>query len=156
MMARCALVALSAALVLAGCGGGTAPAPPGPPAPGPVATPPPPPKPPGLAAQPEAGPPLPPIPYEVKQRRDPFSPVVVSQGGKGLQVGSVKLVGIIQGRQSPLALVEAPDGIGYILKPSDTLGDGRVTQIGPDSVTFAVPGAPGQKPGSVTLRLRTD
>ncbi|MBI2526268.1 MAG: hypothetical protein HYV93_09825 [Candidatus Rokubacteria bacterium] len=109
-----------------------------------------------MAAQPEAGPPLPPMLYEVKRRRDPFSPVVVSQGGKGLQVGSVKLVGIIQGRQSPLALVEAPDGIGYILKPGDTLGDGRVTQIGPDSVTFGVPGTPGQKPGSVTLRLRTD
>ena len=155
MIARGALLLAALTLVLAGCGGGAPSAPPGPPAPGPVATPPPP-KPPGMAALPETGPPLPPIPYEAKQRRDPFSPVVVSQGGKGLQVGSVKLVGVIQGRQWPLALVEAPDGIGYILKPGDTLGDGRVTQITADSVAFAVGGSPGRKSSSVTLRLRTD
>lgn len=155
MIARGTLAVLAVALLLAGCGGGSAPPPPGPPAPGPVATPPQP-KLPAQPAQPEAGPPLPPIPYEAKQRRDPFTPVVVSQGGKGLQVGSVKLVGIIRGRQSPLALVEAPDGIGYILKPGDTLGDGRVTQIAPDAVTFTVAGPPGQKPSVVTLRLRTD
>ncbi|MEK7372229.1 MAG: hypothetical protein AAB265_12325 [candidate division NC10 bacterium] len=155
MIARGALLLAALTLVLAGCGGGAPSAPPGPPAPGPVATPPPP-KPPGMAALPETGPPLPPIPYEAKQRRDPFSPVVVSQGGKGLQVGSVKLVGVIQGRQWPLALVEAPDGIGYILKPGDTLGDGRVTQITADSVSFAVAGPPSQKSSSVTLRLRTD
>ncbi len=155
MIARGALLLAALTLVLAGCGGGAPSAPPGPPAPGPVATPPPP-KPPGMAALPETGPPLPPIPYEAKQRRDPFSPVVVSQGGKGLQVGSVKLVGVIQGRQWPLALVEAPDGIGYIVKPGDTLGDGRVTQITADSVAFAVAGSPGRKSSSVTLRLRTD
>ena len=143
MIARGALLLAALTLVLAGCGGGAPSAPPGPPAPGPV-------------AMPETGPPLPPIPYEAKQRRDPFSPVVVSQGGKGLQVGSVKLVGVIQGRQWPLALVEAPDGIGYILKPGDTLGDGRVTQITADSVAFAVGGSPGRKSSSVTLRLRTD
>ena len=155
MIGRGALLLAALTLVLAGCGDGAPLAPPGPPAPGPVATPPPP-KPPGMAALPETGPPLPPIPYEAKQRRDPFSPVVVSQGGKGLQVGSVKLVGVIQGRQWPLALVEAPDGIGYILKPGDTLGDGRVTQITADSVAFAVGGSPGRKSSSVTLRLRTD
>jgi len=155
MIARGALLLTALALVLAGCGGGTAPTPPGPAAPGPVATPPPP-KPPAMPVPPEAGPPLPPIPYEAKQRRDPFSPVVVSQAGKGLQVGSVKLAGVIQGRQSLLALVEAPDGIGYILKPGDTLGDGRVTQITADSVSFSVAGPPGQKQSAVTLRLRTD
>ncbi len=132
-----------------------APTPPGPPAPGPVVTPPPP-KPPAQAVQPEAGPPLPPKAYEARQRRDPFTPVTVSLGGKGLQVGSAKLVGIIQGRRAPLALVEAPDGIGYILKAGDSLGDGRVTHIAPDAVTFTVAGPPGQKPGTVTLRLRTD
>jgi len=156
MIARGALLLAALTLVLAGCGGGAPSTPPGPSAPGPVATPPPP-KPPGMAALAEAGAPLPPIPYATKQRRDPFSPVViVSQGGKGLQVGSVKLVGVIQGRQWPLALVEAPDGIGYILKPGDTLGDGRVTQITADSVSFAVAGPPSQKSSSVTLRLRTD
>ena len=34
--------------------------------------------------------------------------------------------------------VEAQDGIGYILKPGDTLGDGRLLEIGADSVVFAV------------------
>jgi Tfp pilus assembly protein PilP len=65
----------------------------------------------------------------------------------------VKLVGIIQGRKGPLALVEAPDGLGYILKVDDVLGDGRVTEIGSGTVTFAVIGRAGQKPATVTLRL---
>jgi hypothetical protein len=98
---------------------------------------------------------LAPIPYEAKARRDPFAPLVIASGGKGLTIGSAKLVGIIAGPQ-PLALVETAEGIGYILKSGDTLGDGRVTEIGADSVSFAVAPKPGEQGGIVTLRLRTD
>jgi Tfp pilus assembly protein PilP len=106
---------------------------------------------------PEAGPPLPPLSYEARQRRDPFQPQVVTPTGtRGLSVAAVKLVGVVQGRLAPLALVEAPDGIGYILKSGDVLGDGRVTEIGSDSVSFAVAARPGAAPTVVTLRLRTD
>lgn len=102
---------------------------------------------------PEPGPPLPPLSYEAKNRRDPFVPItpVIEKSG-GLNVIGVQLVGIIEGRQ-PLALVEAPGGLGYILKPGDMLGNGRVTAIGPGSVTFAIGGRPGEQDTTVTLRL---
>ncbi len=48
------------------------------------------------------------------------------------------------------------DGIGYILKPGDALGNGRVTAITAASVTFAVSAQPGQGPTTVTLRLPLD
>jgi hypothetical protein len=101
---------------------------------------------------PEAGPPLPPLTYESKGRRDPFAPVPVIKEKTGLDVASTKLVGIIQGAQL-LALVEAPDGLGYILKPGDVLGNGRVTDVTARSVTFAVVGQAGQHETSLTLRL---
>jgi Tfp pilus assembly protein PilP len=107
--------------------------------------------------EPDAGPPLPPATYDARQRRDPFAPLVVTEGAtKGLTVASVKLTGVILGGQSPLGLVEAPDGIGYILKLGDMLGNGRVVEIGKDTISFAVAGRPGQPASTVTLRLRTD
>jgi Tfp pilus assembly protein PilP len=90
--------------------------------------------------------------YEPKGRRDPFSPVQVAVEKGGLDVATTKLVGIIQGHQ-PLALVEAPDGLGYILKTGDVLGNGRITDITANSVTFAVAGRAGQRETSLTLRL---
>ena len=54
-----------------------------------------------------------------------------------ISVTAVKLAGIVGGRGGLMALVEGPDGTGYILKPGDALGDGRVTGITPNSVTFA-------------------
>ena len=102
---------------------------------------------------PEPRPPLPPLTYEGRGRRDPFSPVVLApEKTSGLDVSTVRLVGIIQGHQL-LALVEAPDGLGYILKPGDVLGNGRVTDITRSSVTFAVAGRGGQRDTSLTLRL---
>ena len=62
---------------------------------------------------------------------------------------------MIRGR-TLLALVEAPDGLGYILKPGDTLGDGRVTDITPNIVTFAVAAKAGQSATTATLRLAQD
>ncbi|HLC40324.1 MAG TPA: hypothetical protein VJO34_01705 [Methylomirabilota bacterium] len=97
--------------------------------------------------------PLPPIAYEAKGRPDPFRSLAGRDSGesKGLTVASIKLVGVIQGRQGPLALVETPDGLGYIVKPGDVVGDGKVTEIGRDSVTFEL----GRR-GPFVLRLRTE
>jgi Tfp pilus assembly protein PilP len=103
---------------------------------------------------PEAGPPLPPLSYETKGRRDPFAPITPAiEKSKGIDVSTLKLVGIIEGRQ-PLALVDAPDGLGYILKAGDMLGNGRVTDIARGAVTFAVAARGGERDASVTLRLR--
>ena len=157
---RTALLVAAVAIGLQACGGGGAPPPP-PPAPGPVAVPPKPAAAPKPAAggfkEPEPGPAIPPIAYRAGQQRAPCVPVVLpTERRAGLQVGSVRLVGVIQGRREPLALVEAPDGIGYVLKSGDTLGDGRVTEIGGNSVSFLVAAKPGEKAQVVTLRLKTD
>jgi hypothetical protein len=95
---------------------------------------------------------LPAIAYETKGRRDPFTPIFVGKDNAGLSVTAVKLTGIVGGRGGLMALVEAPDGIGYILKPGDALGDGRVTGLTPNSVTFAV--APRGSHGATSLTLR--
>ena len=151
MSPRALALATATSLVLVGFGSGVAP--PAAQTPTGTATPP---RPLMAPREPDLGPALPPMTYEAKARRDPFAPLVIaSSGGKGLTIGSAKLVGIISGPQ-PLALVETPEGIGYILKAGDTLGDGRVTEIGADSVSFAVALKPGEKAGSVTLRLKTD
>jgi len=103
---------------------------------------------------PEAGPPLAPLSYEGKGRRDPFAPITPAvEKSRGIDVSALKLAGIIEGRQ-PLALVDAPDGLGYILKPGDMLGNGRVTDIARGSVTFAVTGRAGERDVSITLRIK--
>jgi hypothetical protein len=91
--------------------------------------------------------------YEAKGRRDPFMPLDVTGGPKGLEVATTKLTGIVRGANTTLALVEAQDGIGYILKPGDTLGDGRLVEIGIDTVVFAVAARPGAQSNRVVLRL---
>lgn len=105
-----------------------------------------------LPKLPEPGPPLAPLTYDGRGRRDPFAPVRVAVEKPGLDIATAKLVGVIQGRQL-LALVELPDGLGYILKPGDVLGNGRVTDITVHSATFAVAGRGGQRDTSVTLKL---
>jgi len=105
---------------------------------------------------PGAGKALPPVAYEGKNRRDPFAPVSLATEAKGINVTAAKLVGIVQGRGATLALVEGPDGVGYILKNGDALGNGRVTAITGTTVTFAVSAQPGQGPTTVTLRLVLD
>ena len=84
--------------------------------------------------------------------RDPFSPVPVAKEKAGLDVATTRLVGVIQGGQL-LALVEAPDGLGYIVRPGDVLGNGRITDVTVSSITFAVAGQAGQRENSLTLRL---
>ncbi len=155
---------LVASALLAACGASEAPpsAPAPTPTPPPVAAPPAPgaPAAPGASAikpkEPEAGRPLPPIAFDSKGRRDPFAPVSLAAEHKGITLTAAKLVGIVQGRPGLMALVEGPDGIGYILKTGDALGNGRVTAITAASVTFAVAAQPGQGPTTVTLRLPLD
>jgi len=148
-------------LALGGCGGGT-PSAPTPsvaaPAPAAAATPPPAAVKPGPVAmpkEPDPGPPLPPLTYDSKGRRDPFVVASIVINKPGLSVATLKLAGVIRGR-TLLALVEAPDGLGYILKPGDTLGDGRVTEITPTIVTFAVAAKAGQSATTATLKLAQD
>ena len=89
---------------------------------------------------------------EIKGRRDPFTTLDVVTGPTGLTVATTKLTGIVRG-SSTLALVETSDGIGYILRTGDTLGDGRLLEIGADNVVFAVSAKPGAPPSRVVLKL---
>jgi hypothetical protein len=102
---------------------------------------------------------VPPVPqaaganYEPKGRRDPFLPPDLTGGPKGLEVSTTKLTGIVRSARTTLALVETTDGIGYILKPGDTLGDGRLMEIAADSVVFAIAAKPGSPSNRVVLKL---
>jgi len=99
-------------------------------------------------------PPPPPASYTRKGRRDPFEPIETSQS-VGLAVTSARLRGIIRG-SSIRALLETPDGVGYIMKQGDTLGDGRLIEIGADSVVFRIPPRRGATTDRVVLRLSSD
>ncbi len=55
-----------------------------------------------------------------------------------------------------MALVETSDGIGYILKVGDTLGNGRLVEIGSDAAIFSVAPRSGSTPKRVVLRLASD
>jgi hypothetical protein len=91
--------------------------------------------------------------YADKGRKDPFVEVQLSASTGGLSVATTKLTGIVRGRRATLALLETQEGIGYILKPGDTLGDGRLMEIGADNVVFAVAPKAGSTVQRVVLRL---
>ena len=61
--------------------------------------------------EPDTGKALPPIAYEPKGRRDPFTPIFLGKDNAALSVSAVKLTGVVGGRGGLLALVEAPDGV---------------------------------------------
>jgi hypothetical protein len=96
--------------------------------------------------------------YEPQGRRDPFEVLEGAQGagGGGNLVATARLTGIVRSARATLALLETPEGIGYILKPGDTLGDGRLLEIGSDSVVFQVPQKPGESTNRVVLRMAMD
>jgi Tfp pilus assembly protein PilP len=94
--------------------------------------------------------------YEAKGRRDPFSAVSTLEGSKTATIAAAKLRGVVHGHSGILALVDTAEGVGYIVKPGDTLADGRVVEIGRDSVVFAVAPRPGASTNRVILRLPTD
>jgi hypothetical protein len=148
---RTLLTAAGLAGVLAACGGSPLPAQA--------------PKPPVAAAPPATAMKLPAAPaapeptgpdipkYEIKGRRDPFETLDVKEGAAGTTVAAARLTGIVRSPNTTLALVETPEGIGYILKPGDTLGDGRLLEIGSDSVVFQVTPKPGSPTNRVVLKL---
>jgi hypothetical protein len=156
---RLVTAALAAGIWLGGCSGAEPPAPPSKP-PAPAAAPAAPPAAPGAATvrplDPGAGRALPPLAYDSKGRRDPFAPVSIARENRGINVTAAKLVGIVRSAQGALALVEGPDGVGYVLRNGDGLGNGRVTAITATTVTFALAAQPSQGPSTVTLRLVMD
>ena len=86
MNRRALVLATATSLVLVAFGSGIAPPAAQTPTPAP-------PRPLVAPREPDPGPPLPPMTYEAKARRDPFAPVVIATGSKGLTIGSAKLVG---------------------------------------------------------------
>lgn len=161
------VVLLGLAGLTAGCTGSPAPTASPVPATSPAPAPAPAPAPSGPAASPPAGSPvaaapIPPLPeprnleYDPRGRRDPFETLEVREGASGPTVASARLTGIVRSGQGPLALVETADGLGYILKPGDTLGDSRLVEIGSDSVVFSVSRRPGSTTDRVVLKLPGD
>ncbi len=157
------VLGLVASLVLGGCSGGGAPSAP----------------PPARPAQPEAAKPAaavplaaapapPPYVYEAKDRRDPFRPLIqprvaptrTAKRKTGPSVEEIKLTGIIWDRRGAFALVEAPNGAGYVLRVNDTIGeDARVAKITPEAVTIEVKpavAAPNVPSRQVELRLKKE
>jgi len=121
--------------------------PPAPAAPPPAATPPPSAPGPAAVAPAPAGvltqaPELPRTPaptYDTRGRRDPFEVLETREGAPGTSVNAARLAGVVRSQSGPMALIETPDGLGYILRPGDTLGEGRLLEVLVDSVVFTVP-----------------
>jgi hypothetical protein len=100
-----------------------------------------------------------PVTYNRQGRRDPFEPIKVPEvpvvPEVKLVVATARLKGILRGGATR-ALLETADGIGYIMKPGDTLAEGRLIEIGTDRVVFRVALRPGLTTDRVVLRLPTD
>jgi Tfp pilus assembly protein PilP len=113
--------------------------------------------------------------YETKGRRDPFRPLIAPRvaeakarpktGLAALEVSELKLAGIVWEQRGFFALVEAPNGAGYVLRVNDSVGENaRVANITPQAVTFEVKvevkgGPPPSQPArtrAVELRLRKE
>ena len=88
-------------------------------------------------------------PAETKvARRDPFESLTSRQeaaakaganlppGKAGLQVGSLRLDGIVRSPNGMIAVVTNPQARTYFLREGDKLYDGSVEKIGMDSVSF--------------------
>lgn len=93
--------------------------------------------------------------YEPRGRRDPFESIEALHAEMTAPtVASAKLKGILRGA-SIRVLVETSDGLGYILKVGDTLGDGRLVEIGANNAVFMVPARQGTT-ARIVLRLSDD
>lgn len=84
---------------------------------------------------------------EVKvAKRDPFESLVgrehagprtdLPQGKAGLQVGTLRLDGIVRAPSGMIAVVSNPQSRTYFLREGDQLYDGRVEKIAMDGVSF--------------------
>jgi Tfp pilus assembly protein PilP len=164
-----ALACGGALALLGGCQGGGTPAPPAPAAkkapPAPAA------KAPAGPVAAAATPPAPSAPtYDPARRRDPFIPLVVARvatarpktGLASLDPADLKLTGIVWDKRGYYALVEAPNGLGYVIRLNDVIGeDARVMKITPEGMTLEVE-ARGELPREksskrlVEIRLRKE
>lgn len=165
---------LLAAVALAALGGCSRPTPPAPAPTAPVASAPravaSPPAATPVAATPAATPPTPSKPpetlerltpevpnYSSRGRRDPFEPVIIADKvpapSRRSSVVTARLTGIVRGADALLALVETPDGIGFILRPGDVLDEGRLVRIDREFAEFVVPSKPGLTGERIVLAL---
>ena len=94
--------------------------------------------------------------YDPAGRRDPFESLEARLASERSTVASAKLTGVIHSGGTSLALVETADGIGYILKPGDTLADGQLVEIGPAVAVFTIAPKPGTTNNRVVLKLASD
>jgi hypothetical protein len=94
--------------------------------------------------------------YDSAGKRDPFESLESRLGSDRSSVTNARLTGVIHSGGSALALVETSDGIGYILKPGDTLADGRLVEIGPSAAVFSITPKPGTTLNRVVLKLASD
>ena len=95
--------------------------------------------------------------YDAKGRRDPFEVPGAREGAASTTVASAKLAGIIRtAGGSVLALIETSEGLGYILRRGDTLGDGQLIEIDQNSVVFAVLPRGSRLPTRVVLQLASE
>ena len=94
--------------------------------------------------------------YDPAGRRDPFESQEARLGSQRSTVATARLTGLIHAGATALALVETADGIGYILKPGDTLADGRLVEIGANTAVFSIAPKPGTATNRVVLRLAGD
>ncbi|HYE94049.1 MAG TPA: hypothetical protein VEA38_23660 [Terriglobales bacterium] len=94
--------------------------------------------------------------YDAGGRRDPFESQETRLGSERSTVSTAKLTGVIHGGTTVLALIETADGIGYILKPGDTLADGRLVEIGVNTAVFSLAPRPGATTNRVVLKLAGD
>ena len=94
--------------------------------------------------------------YDSGGRRDPFESLESRLGSDRSSVTTARLTGVIHSGGLALALVETSDGIGYILKPGDTLADGRLVEIGPSAAVFSITPKPGTTLNRVVLKLASD
>lgn len=106
------------------------------------------------AAETAAEPPK--VTYDSKGRRDPFETGQREGTTAPNMIASAKLTGIVRSASGTLALIETPDGLGYILRPGDTLGEGRLVEINRNNVVFSLPPRPGATTNRVVLTLPSE
>lgn len=148
---------------VSGCSDSGTPSVPGPSRPAPAAAAKP------AAPVPPPAPAPPPFSYEAKGRRDPFRPLIAPRtevvrtrpktGLAALEPKELKLTGIIWGGRGFYALVEAPNGAGYVVRVNDVVGENaRVAKITSDVVTFEerMGPVPQSQARLVELRLRKE
>ncbi len=77
-----------------------------------------------------------PVTYNPRGKRDPFISLLEPESHEtGFDVGGFKLAGIVWQANQYFALLEAPDGVGHILKENDRLGpNAKVKSITKDTV----------------------